>query len=164
LSEVHDHLTGTELRPGFVFAGERVPLVNPQRGIFNPQQMRFLLSVRTVFPPPGGKVWYDDQREVHRQIFDGDETVEYAFMGQNPDAADNRWLREAFESGIAIIYSLGIAPGRYQALLPTFISDWDAKALKAAITFGMPGQQTLEAPSNALERRYALRSVKQRLH
>jgi putative restriction endonuclease len=125
-------LTGTELRPGFVFAGERVPLVNPQRGIFNPQQMRFLLSVRTVFPRPGGKVWYDDQREVHRQIFDGDETVEYAFMGQNPDAADNRWLREAFESGIAVIYFLGIAPGRYQAVLPTFISDWDAKALKAA--------------------------------
>jgi putative restriction endonuclease len=164
LSEVHDHLTAIDLKPGFLFAGERVPLINPQRGIFKPQQMRFLLSVRTVFPRPGGKVWYDDQREVHRQIFDGDETVEYAFMGQNPDAADNRWLREAFESGIPTIYFLGIAPGRYQAFLPTFISDWDVKALKAAIAFGMPDQQTLEAPSNALERRYALRAVKQRLH
>ena len=104
LRELHDHLTQTELKPGFVFNGERIPLVNPQRGIFKPQQMRFLLSIRTVFPKPGGKVWYDDPREVHRQIFDGDETVDYAFMGQNPDAADNRWLREAFEHQVPIIY------------------------------------------------------------
>ena len=69
LSEVHDHLTATELKPGFVFSGERIPLINPQRGIFKPQQMRFLLSIKTVFPKPGGKVSYDDQREVHRQIF-----------------------------------------------------------------------------------------------
>ena len=65
LSEVYDHLTATELKPGFLFNGERIPLINPQRRIFKPQQMRFLLSIRTVFPKPGGKVWYDDQREVH---------------------------------------------------------------------------------------------------
>jgi hypothetical protein len=38
LGEVHDHLTANELKPGFVFGGERIPLVNPQRGIFKPQQ------------------------------------------------------------------------------------------------------------------------------
>ena len=58
LGETHDHLTATELKPGFVFEGERVPLMNPQRGIFKPQQMRFLLSIRTVFPRPGARVWY----------------------------------------------------------------------------------------------------------
>ncbi len=80
LSEGYDHLTANELRPGFVFDGERIPLVNPQRGIFKPRQMRFLLSIKTVFPRPGGRVWYDDQREVHRQIFESEETVDYAFM------------------------------------------------------------------------------------
>jgi hypothetical protein len=70
LGEVRDHLTATELKPGFVFDGERIPLINPQRGIFKPQQMQFLLSIKTVLPKPGGKVWYDDQREVHRQIFE----------------------------------------------------------------------------------------------
>ncbi|MGE3777998.1 MAG: HNH endonuclease [Pirellulaceae bacterium] len=164
LSEVHTHLTATELKPGFEFKGERFPLINPQRGIFKPQQMRFLLSIKTVFPKPGGKVWYDDQREVHRQIFEGDETIDYAFMGQNPDAADNRWLREAFENRVPIIYFLGIAPGRYQAIVPTFVSGWDAGALKARIAFGVPDQEALAPPENALERRYALRSVKQRLH
>jgi putative restriction endonuclease len=164
LGEVHDHLTATELKPGFVFEGERIPLINPQRGIFKPQQMRFLLSIKTVFPKPGGKVWYDDQREVHRQIFEGDETIDYAFMGQDPDAADNRWLREACENRIPIIYFLGIAPGRYQAMLPTFISGWDGKALKARVAFGLPDEQVLAPPETALERRYALRAVKQRLH
>jgi putative restriction endonuclease len=163
LNEIHDHLTATELKPGFVYRGERIPLVNPQRGIFKPQQMRFLLSIKTVFPKPGGKVWYDDQREVHRQIFQGDETIDYAFMGKNPDAADNRWLREAYENQIPIIYFLGIAPGRYQAILPTFISGWDGQSLTARVTFG-PNRESLAPPTDSLERRYALRAVKQRLH
>ena len=138
LGAVHDHLTAAEFKPGFIFEGERIPLVNPQRGIFKPQQMQFLLSIKTVFPKPGGKVWYDDQREVHRQIFEGDETIDYAFMGQDPDVADNRWLHEAFENQVPIIYFLGIAPGCYQAMLPAFISGWDVKALKARVAFGTP--------------------------
>jgi putative restriction endonuclease len=150
LSETHDHLTAIELKPGFVFEGGRVPLINPQRGIFKPQQMRFLLSIKTVFPKPGGKVWYDDQREVHRQIFAA--------------AADNQWLLEAYENQVPIIYFLDIAPGRYQAMLPTFIPGWDGEALKARVAFGLPNQESLTPPKTALERRYALRTVKQRLH
>ncbi len=164
LGEVHDHLTAVHLVPGFIFQGERIPLVNPQRGIFKPRQMRFLLSIKTVFPRRGGRIWYDDQREVHRQIFEGDDAIDYAFMGENPDAADNRWLREAFESQVPVIYFLGIAPGRYQAILPAFVSGWDASALKARVAFGVPDQESLAPPANALERRYALRAVKQRLH
>jgi len=49
LCEVHDNLTAVELEPGFTFRGERVPLINPQRGIFKPQQMRYLLSIKTVY-------------------------------------------------------------------------------------------------------------------
>jgi putative restriction endonuclease len=164
LSETHPHLTAKELSPGFNFDGTRIPLINPQRGIFKPQQMQYLLSIKTVYPRPGAKVWYDDQREVHRQIFESVETVEYAFMGTDPNAADNRWLREAFERQIPIIYFLGIAPGCYQAILPTFIAGWDPISLKARLTFGEPEETSLVPPQNALERRYALRTVKQRLH
>lgn len=164
LSEVRDYLTANDLKPGFLFQGARVPLINPQRGIFKPQKMRYLLSIKTVFPRPGGKVWYDDQRQVHRQIFEGDDAIDYAFMGQDPNAADNQWLREAFENQIPIIYFLGIAPGRYQAILPVFISEWDAKTLKVSVAFGVPGQELLAPPENVIERRYALRAVKQRLH
>src|SRR5215510_4854318 len=96
LSELQDFLTSDDLRGGFSFEGLRIPLVNPQRGIFKPRVMTYLLSIRTVFPRPGGKVWYDDQREAYRQIFESEETIEYAFMGQDPNAADNQWLREAY--------------------------------------------------------------------
>jgi putative restriction endonuclease len=88
-------LTHTAIAQGFWFEGERWPLWNPQRGIFKPRAMPFLLSIRTVFPRRGGRVWYDDQRQVHQQIFAGEDQLDYAFMGTDPDAHDNVWLREA---------------------------------------------------------------------
>ena len=164
LAEVNDHLTSAHIAEGFIFEGARVPLVNPQRGIFKPKQMRYLLSIRTVFPKAGGKIWYDDQRHVRRQLLEGDEWVEYAFQGDDPSSADNVWLREACEHRIPIIYFLGIAPGRYQAVVPAFISGWDAAALKARVTFGRRDQPTYELPDTTADRRYALREVQARLH
>jgi hypothetical protein len=60
-------LDATDLAAGFEFDGQRVPLINPQRGIFKPREMASLLSVKTVFPRRGARVWYEDQREAHRQ-------------------------------------------------------------------------------------------------
>jgi putative restriction endonuclease len=164
MAETHGHLTARDLRSGFKFEGERIPLINPQRGIFKPRQMRHLLSIRTVFPRSGARVWYDDQRDVHRQIYDGDDAVDYAFMGDNPEVAENRWLREAMENRVPIIYFLGVAPGRYEVVVPAFIVGWDPTALKAKVAFGVPGQASVYFVQDVAERRYALREVKQRLH
>jgi putative restriction endonuclease len=170
LTQLYDQLSSAHLSAGFQFNGERIPLVNPQRGIFKPRQMSFLLSIRTVFPRPGRRVWYDDQTEVHRQIFEGEETIDYAFMGQNPDAPDNRWLREAMENRIPIVYFLGTSPGEYQVVIPTYIVDWNPFALRAQIAFEDEThfveslQETASNFGHAPERRYALREVKQRLH
>ncbi len=164
LADLNGDLTSRDLRAGFQFEGERIPLINPQRGIFKPTQMRFLLSIRTVYPRPGARVWYDDQRNVHRQIYEGDEAVDYAFMGQNADAAENRWLREAMANGVPFIYFLGTAPGRYKALIPSFVIDWDAAGLKARIAFAAEEEPELKVPETSAERRYALRQVQQRLH
>lgn len=164
LSETRGDLTSSDLRAGFQHGGERVPLINPQRGIFKPRRMRYLLSIRTVFPRSGARVWYDDQREVHRQIYEGEEAVEYAFMGTDTQAADNRWLREAMDAGVPIIYFLGVAPGYYQAIVPAYVAGWDQLSLKARVVFGMPGEIDVGPPETGAERRYALREVKQRLH
>jgi putative restriction endonuclease len=85
---------------------------------------------------------------------------------------------------IPIVYFLGIAPARYQAIVPTFIVDWDAENLRAQIAFGTE-QRLIVSQSSAPvvgpgvsdpgatyegdlpsseERRYALRTMKQRLH
>ena len=156
-------MTAADLKSGFLFKGERIPLVDPRRGIFKPRQMRFLLSITTRVPKRGGKVWYDDQREAHRRIYEGEETIDYAFMGKDPNAANNRWLREAYESEAPVIYFLGVAPGRYEAIVPTFISGWDPVALKVKIAFGIHGWEMAELP-DAPERRYGLDHVKRRLH
>jgi len=31
--------------------------LSKHRGIFKPQQMQYLLSIKTIFPRPSGKVW-----------------------------------------------------------------------------------------------------------
>ena len=164
LYDLHESLTTNDLKAGFNYEGNRIPLVNPQRGIFKPRRMRYLLSIRTVFPAPGKKVWYDDQREIHRRIIESEDTLDYAFMGQDPNAADNQWLLEAFKNQVPVIYFLGIAPGRYQAIIPAFISGWDPNALIAQVVFGVPNQDKILIPQSIQERRYALRVVKQRLH
>ncbi len=162
LSRLHGVLTSADLRRGFDYIGRRLPLVS-QRGIFKPRQMRFLLSVRTIVPTTGSRVWYEDQLTAHRQIFSGDEAVDYAFMGTDPDAADNRWLREACENRIPVIYFLGVAPRCFRALLPTFVDDWSAADLSARLVFGLPGQDGVMMPG-AAERRYAFLQVRQQLH
>lgn len=164
LAELRGDLTAHDLSEGFEFQGQRIPLINPRRGIFKPQQMKYLLSIKTVFPRSGARVWYDDQREVHRQIYEGDDSVDYAFMGQDPEAADNRWLRGAMENRIPIIYFLGVAPGFYEACLPTYVTGWDPVTLKARIAFGERREDTIEYPQTVADRRYALRDVKHRLH
>ncbi len=44
LNKVHDHLTATEPKLGFVFKSERIPLINQQRDIFKPQQTSKILA------------------------------------------------------------------------------------------------------------------------
>lgn len=95
LTELRGHLSSQDLALGFDYRGERIPLLNPRRGIFKPKRMRSLLSIRTVYPRKGAKARYEDQKQAHRCMFESHESVIYSFMGEDPDAADNRWLRHA---------------------------------------------------------------------
>jgi putative restriction endonuclease len=117
-------LDSADLATGFEFGGQRIPLINPRRGILKPQQMAYLLSIKTVFPRRGARVWYEDQRDAHRQIYAGDDVVDYSFMGTDPNSADNRLLLDAMQRQTPVIYFLGTSPGRYQPIIPTFIIGW----------------------------------------
>jgi putative restriction endonuclease len=149
---------------GFNVNQTRYPLYNPRRGIFKPKEMHFLLSIKTVFPKTGGRVWYDDQREVHRQIYEGEEFIDYSFRGDDPDGFDNRYLQQACDLQIPLIYFLGVRPAQYQVLIPVFVEGIDRRGLRARISFAVPDQSSPEAPATPSERRYALRAVKHRLH
>jgi len=163
------HVTAQDLSAGFYFEGRRHAFLNQQQGIFKPAAMSHLLSIRTVYPRQGGRIWYDDQRTVHEQIYKGIDVVRYSFMRENPNSAQNQWLRQAMLEGVPIIYFLGVAPGTYLPILPTYIVDWDAASLSAGVAFGVDAASAqpsspFEAMAPALERQYALREVKQRLH
>jgi putative restriction endonuclease len=158
-------LDSADLAGGFEFGGERIPLINPQRGIFKPRQMAHLLSIKTVFPRRGARVWYDDQREAHRQIYAGDDVVDYAFKGTDPNSPDNRWLRDAMQQRIPVIYFLGTSPGRYQPIIPTCIVGWHPEHSRVQLAFGaIVGASAQAVPPDAPERRYALPEIKARLH
>src|SRR3954452_15527519 len=104
-------LESAAIAAGFIYRGERSPLVNPQRGIFKPRDPPFLLSIRTVIPRAGARLWYDDQTQAHRQIYEGDDVLDYAFMGKDANAPENQWLRDACERKVPVIYFLGVSPG-----------------------------------------------------
>jgi putative restriction endonuclease len=150
----------------FFRGSERATLVDPQRGIHKPRVMRHLLSVTTVMPAKGRRIWYADQTSVHREIYAGEAGVLYSFMGSDPDAPQNRWLREAAELQIPIIYFVGIKPGLYQPAFPAFVTDWNPLRLNVRIVFTPALGATNKAafPADGEDRRYAMRLVKQRLH
>jgi hypothetical protein len=45
-------------------------------------------------------------RSTNRSIA-GDDVVDYAFMGTDPNSADNRWLLDAMREQTPVIYLLG---------------------------------------------------------
>ncbi len=164
LRDAEGLITWPQLEAGFILHGQRIPLLNRPKGIFKPVQLEYLLSIQTVFGRRGRPVRYDDQRSGAHQIFSGDETIEYAFQGDDAGNSDNRLLLAAFEAEKPIIYFVSATPNLYRAFLPTFVVGWDAKALKAKLAVPLPGETTLKIPETSGERRYALREVKQRLH
>ena len=157
-------LTSADLLAGVDIDGQRLPIIDPGRGIFKPKHLRFLLSIRTIYPRSGRRIWYEDQTEVHAQIEAGHDVIDYSFQGSDPKKHTNQWLLQAMEAKVPILYFLGIAPGRYTVNYPTFVVDWDAVGLKAGIAFGAPlTAESSDMPDNA-ERKYAMRTVRQRLH
>jgi len=158
-------LTADDLLEGVEIDGQRLPIIDPGRGIFKPKELQFLLSIRTIYPRRGRRIWYEDQTRVLAQIEAGEEVVDYSFEGSDPNKHTNQWLLRAMEEKVPILYFLGIAPARYTAHYPTFVVDWSPVDLQASIAFGSPpvSDERSAAPGLA-ERKYAMRIVRQRLH
>ena len=73
----------------------------------------------------------------------------------------NRWLRDAMQQQIPVVYFLGTSPGRYQPVIPTFIVGWHAERLRVDLAFGViVGAFAQAVPPDAPERRHALREIK----
>jgi putative restriction endonuclease len=151
------------LLDGFVFDGQRVPLVSMQ-GIFKPRVLPELpLTIRTAVDGP-----YDDAPGR-------DDVLFYAYRGVDPEHHENRALREAKRQQVPLIYLRGVLKGRYVPVWPVFVVGDDPGGLHFTIAADDKRLSALQSPGSLatgvsysqeteLRRRYVTREVRQRLH
>lgn len=166
LTRVHGpSLPWSALAEGFTVGGETVRFVSAAEGIFKPARMSGVLSIKTVVPKPKGRIWYADQARRDEAVAAPDDTLPYSFKGRDPDDVRNRWLWDAMQRRLPLIYFYGVAPAVYQPLFPVYVVDWNPATLSCSVAAtAYRTTSDLWSPPPVKERRYAMRQVKQRLH
>jgi putative restriction endonuclease len=150
------------LAEGFIFEGQRVPLIAPQ-GIFKPRVLPEIpLSITTVPIVEGQERPYED-------VLGADGRLQYRYRGLDPFHRDNVGLRLAMQRQIPLIYFQGIVPGLYEAAWPVYIVGDDPAMLTFTVSvdegqFVSLGTRPDDPEETDLRRRYATRIFQQRLH
>ncbi len=109
------------LAEGFIFQGERVPLLGPQ-GIFKPKICDLPLSITSI---PGGP--YADRSY-------GNDFFHYRYRGTDPGHRDNAGLRAAMRRRIPLVFFVRLMKGRYFASWPVFIEHDDPANLTFTVS------------------------------
>jgi putative restriction endonuclease len=152
------------IEQGFTAASAPVRFASAAEGIFKPAAMSGVLSIKTVVPKPSGRIWYHDQLQPDEQVRSRADVLHYAFKGTDPDDTRNRWLRDAQERQLPIVYFYGVAPAVYDPLFPVYVVGWDPARLSVSIAADAPGATAGWSAPPPDARRYAMAQVKQRLH
>lgn len=150
-------LTSIELA-NFHFRGERIPLMDRQRGIRKPAVLDAALSFRTTYTAPGKTPPYADQEG-------SDGFLRYKYRGEDPEHPENVAMRRCFENRLPVIWFVGIDSGRYLARFPVYLVADEREQLQFTVAID-PEQRYLPHGSDADEdsRRYVERLTKLRLH
>ncbi len=142
----------------FTFEGERIPLMDPQRGIRKPASMDAALSIRTVYRPTG----------VERPYEDGigpDGLLRYKWRGDDANHAENRALRRAWQLEVPLIWFYGFDVGRYAAVYPVYLLAEEREQQQFVVGIG-EDQRAIEIGHEVspVVRAYVERTTRQRLH
>ena len=145
------------LDEGFAYEGQRVPFLSPQKGIFRAaaQSGPAALSINT-----SSKSSYTDAET--------DLGFLYAYRAGSVDQPDNRALRAAHALAVPIVYFIATRPGWYRALYPAYVTHDDPGNTRVLVDVGRlvgPPDEPEPAPiGDEVERKYAVREAKVRLH
>ena len=142
---------------GFPFRGRRIPFLSPQKGIFRAAAQRgpAALSINT-----SARSRYADE-----ELESG---FRYAYRTGAIDQPDNRALRAAFALRVPLVYFFATRPGRYKPIFPCFVLEDDPAAGCVVVSPGSsigPFDEQERVPiDDPIERRYAVRETRVRLH
>jgi len=145
------------LDQGFAFRGRRVPFLNYQKGIYRAAAQRgpAALSVNTSYKSP-----YSDEETPDGFV--------YAYRAGSIEQPDNRALRAAHAVQAPIAYFVGTRPGWYRPEWPVFVAEDRPEQRAVLLTTGrMIGpydERDWILPAEPIERRYAVRETRVRLH
>ncbi len=153
-----------DLEAGFDFGGERVPLINRQRGIWRPKHLGAewpALSVTTAPRRPGKIPPYDDE-------IASDGGFDYRYEKVDPNTWTNRAVRRAMDLQRPLIYFRGERPGIYEAIYPVYVTADDPGRLTFRLESDVMAALAIGAAEDpqvvAARRAYATIEVKRRLH
>jgi putative restriction endonuclease len=145
---------------GMVFQGERVPIWNPQQGIYRPKILRAFgaaITIQTSFNSP-----YDDRQSGPNG------TLFYRYQGTDPNLPNNVALRRAMELTRPLLYLVAVEPGLFEPIFPCYVVGEQPENYAFAI-LADPGTLPVFAEEGAAiadvaRKEYATREVLQRLH
>ena len=146
------------LAEGFVFEGQRLPIMNRPRGIFRPRQCEFPLSVKTSLTSPYADCWT------------AEGSLLYSYQGTDPDHPNNAGLREAYRKQVPLVYFFAVVKGHYLAEFPIYVARDDPAQLTFELQLDDPATVTAPAASDMVEepatgrRIYLTGSMRVRLH
>ncbi len=107
-------------------------------------------------------------KQIRYQDEQTPDGVLYRYQGDDPDNHFNRWLRSAHLLDVPLVYFVGTRPNWYRPIYPTYVERDEPGELRVLLTFGkMRGPYDEREPAHipdAIERRYVVREVKQRIH
>jgi putative restriction endonuclease len=147
----------TGLDRGFPFRGRRVPFLNLQKGIYRSaaQSGPAALSIQTSARSP-----YADVETPDGFLYD--------YRAGSIELPDNRALRSAHELQVPVVYFVATRQGWYRANFPFYVIADDPAARQVLVAPGkMVGpidEQEPTLPLDPLERQYAVRETRVRIH
>ncbi len=139
---------------GFPFQGRNVRFMTRAKGIHRSALQRgpAALSITTSFKRP-----YDDERVA-------DELVSYAYQRGDLNRPDNRALDAAWASHVPLVYFEATRPWMYRAVYPCFVTNNLRSERRVVVTVGQFANRSATLPDTTVDRVYAVREAKQRLH
>lgn len=160
-----DSIPWSEISKGININGAHIHITSKAEGIFKPKEINEgAISIKTTVPKKGRYNIYDDKE------FD-DGFFHYSLKASG-NLKSNSYLKQNYLNKTPLIYFIGVTPGFYKAVFPCFVNGFDETTQAALVAPGihiesyasLTDQKEKLLPPTFIERRYAVREVKARLH